>query len=164
MCSSDLKDLEYHLTIAGAALFEEQDYERSLRDKVATLGMENHVVFAGHVDDVTSLLAQHDILIHCSEVPEPFGQVIVQALGAGIGVVATDAGGPREIIESGVDGLLYEPGNAYALESAIQQIVDNEMLPTLSANALIKSREYTDENIVSRLDKRVNEFFAMAER
>lgn len=146
------KGIDYRLTIAGAALFDEQDYERGLRDKVTALGLEKHVVFAGHVDDVPSLLAQHDILLHCSDVPEPFGQVIVQALGAGIGVIAADAGGPREIIESGLDGLLYEPGNTSALQGAVQQIVDNDMLPTLSGNALIKSRSYTDESIVSRLD------------
>ena len=89
---------------------------------------------------------------HCSDVPEPFGQVIVQALGAGIGVIAADAGGPKEIIDSGVDGLLYEPGNTRALQSRIHEIVGSEMLPAMSRSALAKSRNYTDESIVSRLD------------
>lgn len=151
------KELDYHLTIAGAALFDEQDYERELRAKVAAFGLEKHVVFTGHVNDVPSLLAEHDILLHCSEVPEPFGQVIIQALGAGIGVIAADAGGPREIIDSGVDGLLYEPGNTRALQSRIEEIVGNDILPSMSRNALVKSRGYTDESIVSRLDKILSE-------
>lgn len=154
----ECKEVDYHLTIAGAALFDEQDYERELKANVTALGLAKHVVFTGHVDDVPSLLAEHDILLHCSDVPEPFGQVIVQALGAGIGVVAADAGGPKEIINSGVDGLLYEPGNSRALKSRIQEIVGNEMLPAMSRNALAKSQNYTDESIVSRLDMILSEF------
>ena len=144
--------IDYHLTIAGAALFEEQDYEHELRKLVVDLGLEQYVNFAGHVDNVRSLLAKHDVLLHCSIVPEPFGQVIIQALAAGVGVVAADAGGPKEIIESGVHGLLYEPGNEHALQGAVQQIAHEGILPTLSANAIVRSKNYTDQSLVQRLD------------
>ena len=52
-------------------------------------------------------LADTDVVIHASLDPEPFGQVVIEAMGAGCAVVVADAGGPAEIVTDGVDGLLY---------------------------------------------------------
>ena len=58
-------------------------------------------------------------MIHASTSPEPFGQVIVEGMMAGKPVVATDAGGPREIVVAGETGLLVPAGDAAAMAAAI---------------------------------------------
>ena len=80
--------------IVGAPLFGEVDYDRSLRTKVRALGIEDRVEFAGFVDDVPALLADFDVLVHASIIPEPYGQVVVEGMAAGLPVVATGAAVP----------------------------------------------------------------------
>ena len=46
-----------------------------------------------------------------STVPEPFGQVVVEAMGVGRPIIAAAAGGPLEIVTDGTDGLLTPPGD-----------------------------------------------------
>ncbi len=92
------------VTIAGAAHFSSNGYARGLEEIVRRKNLP--VRFLGHVDDVAGLLQKHDVLAHCSIRPEPFGQVIVQALHAGLAVIATDGGGAKELIRHRVNGLL----------------------------------------------------------
>ena len=55
----------------------------ALRRRLETeIGALPGVHMTGHLDDATSVLATHDLLLHTSRQPEPFGQVIVQALAA----------------------------------------------------------------------------------
>jgi glycosyltransferase involved in cell wall biosynthesis len=116
------------LTIAGGALFGEHRYVRRLQRLVAESPCAQRVSMLGHVADVESLLLTHDVLLHCSVVPEPFGQVIVQALAHGLPVVAAGSGGPAEIIQDGVTGLLYEPGSPSALAEAVVHLFTSESL------------------------------------
>lgn len=148
----------FHLTIAGGALFQEQDYEKSLHKLVSSAGLEDMVTFTGHLKDVSPVLDSHHILLHCSIVPEPFGQVIVQAMHAGLGVIATNAGGPREIITDGVDGLLYPPADETALAASVSRMLESDNLSKFSVAAFEKSRQYTDAVIVAEIDKTLQTF------
>lgn len=56
------------------------------------------VVFRGHVGDVADELADVDVMLHTPREPEPFGQVVVQALAAGCQVISTSGGGAAEIL------------------------------------------------------------------
>jgi glycosyltransferase involved in cell wall biosynthesis len=56
---------------------------------------------------------------------EPFGLVIAEAMARGLPVIASDVGGPAEIITHGVDGLLVSPGDEQALASAITYLLDD---------------------------------------
>ncbi|WP_299954897.1 glycosyltransferase [uncultured Modestobacter sp.] len=108
--------------IIGSPLFGEDDYLASLTRLIADLGLADKVVLVGQVDDTTPWLHRAHLMVHASVLPEPFGQVIVEAMAAGTPVIATNAGGPAEIITAGVDGLLVEPGNVNALTTAISQL------------------------------------------
>jgi glycosyltransferase involved in cell wall biosynthesis len=68
------------------------------------------------------------VLVHSSTVPEPFGQVVVEGMAAGLPVVAAAAGGPLEIVRDGVDGLLYRPGDVEALAAALRRLATDEAL------------------------------------
>ena len=61
-----------------------------------------------------------DMLVHASITPEPYGQVIVEAMHAGLPVIAASGGGPSEIVTDGVDGLLYPPGDVDVLCAALR--------------------------------------------
>lgn len=104
----------WRAAISGSAMFGEEAYESELHALVTELGLDNAVTFTGFVDDVPVELARMDVLVHGSRVAEPFGQVIVEGMAAGLPVIATDAGGPREIITDGVDGLLVAPDSVDA--------------------------------------------------
>src|ERR1700704_3441600 len=67
-------------------------------------------------------LERLDILVHASIIPEPFGQVVIEGMAAGLPVVAAGAGGPAEVIEDGVTGILYPPGDVGALASALRKL------------------------------------------
>jgi glycosyltransferase involved in cell wall biosynthesis len=107
--------------IAGGALFGEEQHERDLRRLVRELDLEDRVSFAGHVHDVPTLMAACDVVAHCSTAPEPFGRVIVESMFAGTPVIATDAGGAREIVIHGETGLLTPMRDAPALAAAIER-------------------------------------------
>jgi len=111
--------------IVGGALFGEDDYGDGLQRQAAALGLTERVEFRGFRDDVTAELATMDIAVHASIVPEPFGQVIVEAMAAGVPVIASDAGGPAEIITPGVDGLLSPPGDVGALATSLRRLADD---------------------------------------
>ncbi len=77
----------------------------NIKDYAASLGLVDRVIFTGAQDDVPDLIKSFDILVHPS-FKEAFGRVIMEAMALGVPVVATDCGGPKEIIEDGKSGYL----------------------------------------------------------
>lgn len=114
-----------HAVIVGAAHFEEQEHEQELKALVQELGIGERVCFTGHMNDVISLMAACDVVAHCSTAPEPFGQVIVQAMLAGTPVIASDGGGVREIVTPYRTGQLTPRSDHRALAAAIQRYLHN---------------------------------------
>lgn len=119
------RGLKVNFLIAGAALFNEQKYEQSLYDLVKKYNLGRHVEFLGHVNSVQSLLASVDILVHASVSPEPFGQVVVEGMAAGLPVIATDAGGVRETVLHGVTGLLVPMNQPVSMAKALEYLIEN---------------------------------------
>lgn len=120
--------------VVGAALFGESDYEADVRALPERLGIADRVEFTGWVSDPAARLRGLTLLVHASPVPEPFGQVVAEAMAAGVPVVAMDAGGVPEMLDpdasapetaagSGVrvtrSGILARPGDPDALADAI---------------------------------------------
>jgi glycosyltransferase involved in cell wall biosynthesis len=114
--------------IIGSAMFGEDDFVASLHAQAQRLGVSQRVVFRGFQEDVWSELAQIDVLVHCSLTPEPFGQVVVEGMAAGVPVIASAAGGPTEIISNHVDGILTPPGDVAALAAAMRRLRDDASL------------------------------------
>jgi glycosyltransferase involved in cell wall biosynthesis len=108
------------LSVVGSPLFGEDDYAASLPAHAARLGVADRTVFTGFVDDVAQVLSDADVFVHASVRAEPFGQVVVEAMGAGLAVVAANAGGPAEVITQGTDGLLFAPGDVDALAGCLR--------------------------------------------
>jgi glycosyltransferase involved in cell wall biosynthesis len=103
--------------LVGAALFGEDDYAAEIERRAAALGGRAELL--GFRPDIAAVLTELDILVHASVTPEPFGQVVIEGMAAGLPVIATDGGGVREIVRHGEDGLLVPMGDAAALADAL---------------------------------------------
>lgn len=142
-------DENHRAVVAGAPLFGEEEYEESLRARVRELGIADRVDFVGFVDDVPALLADLDVLVHASVLPEPHGQVVVEGMAAGLAVIAADAGGPSEIITTGIDGVLVAPGDAGALAATLRRVgADPDLRARLGVAATERAADFDPDRIV----------------
>ena len=91
-------------------------------------GLAGRVGFTGFVDNVDEAIRALDIVVHASTAPEPFGLVIAEAMACARAVIASDAGGAREVFTRGVDALGHPPGDSEALAGCIAQLARNDML------------------------------------
>ncbi|WP_375493259.1 glycosyltransferase family 4 protein, partial [uncultured Jatrophihabitans sp.] len=139
---------DLRLRVIGSPIFGEDDYLQQLRDLAAELGVADRVDFVGFVDDVEDELRRLDALVHASTVAEPFGQVVVEGLAAGVPVIATDAGGPREIVTDHVDGLLVAPGDADAMAGALRELAgDAALRAQLAENGVRRATAFAPDVI-----------------
>jgi glycosyltransferase involved in cell wall biosynthesis len=132
--------------LVGAAMFggAEAEYETALREQARTLGIADRVTFRGFRSDVWRELVEMHVLVHASVVPEPFGQVVVEAMLAGTPVIATIGGGPSEIVTPEVDGLLVPPGNVGALADALCRLcADAGLRARLARNARVRAQDFS---------------------
>jgi glycosyltransferase involved in cell wall biosynthesis len=109
--------------IAGDALFGEQTYAASLAKLVDDLGLTDRVRFLGPRSDVPRLMRAVDVMVHPSIAPEPFGRTLVEAMLAGVPVIATDTGAASDILEAGRAGRLVPPNDAEALSASIARVL-----------------------------------------
>jgi glycosyltransferase involved in cell wall biosynthesis len=146
------RDMDIRGRVIGSALFGEEAYERQLKEQAESLHLAHQVEFRGFRDDVWSELAELDVLVHCSVIPEPFGQVVLEGMAAGLAVVAADAGGPAELITHEVDGLLTAPGDAVALATALRRLEgDAELRARLGSAASRRSLDFTPERAAEKV-------------
>ncbi len=120
--------------LVGGTLFDENAFRDELEHLARALDLP--VTFTGHVDDPQSYMRRADILVHCSVIAEPFGQVVLEGMQAGCAVIASRPGGPAEIVEPDVSGLLVDAGNQEQLTAALDAVIgDRALRERLSAQA-----------------------------
>ncbi|MGH2922903.1 MAG: glycosyltransferase family 4 protein [Solirubrobacterales bacterium] len=128
---------DFGLRVGGEAKFREEDFalERELRARAASdPGLRDAVEFTGRAG-VVAVLTECAMLLHCRP-DEAFGMVLIEAMALGLPVVAPAAGGPLEIVEEGVTGLLFRPGDATdAADKVIRLLADPELMRTMGAAA-----------------------------
>jgi glycosyltransferase involved in cell wall biosynthesis len=140
--------------IIGGALFGEEAYADTLADLAKELGIADRVDFLGHVGNVPPLLAELDLVVHASTIPEPFGQVVVEAMAAGVPVLAADAGGPAEVVTHDVDGLLYRMGDVAELASGMVRVwQDPDLRRRLVSNGHLTAARYAPGVIARRVEE-----------
>jgi glycosyltransferase involved in cell wall biosynthesis/predicted metal-dependent phosphoesterase TrpH len=130
------RDHRLHLVLAGGG--PEEDALK------ARLG--DHATFLGWLggSDLARAYASADVFLFASQT-DTFGQVILEAQGSGLPVVAVDAGGPASLIEHGNSGLLA-PADPGALADAVVSLVASPLLvERVKRNALAVARDRTWE-------------------
>jgi glycosyltransferase involved in cell wall biosynthesis len=93
-----------------------------IADLVAKLRHPASVRIVGEVPDPSSYLSAADVVLMPSDQPEPFGLVAIEAFARGRPVIASAAGGLLDIVESGVNGWLFSPGDPNSLATVLQTL------------------------------------------
>ena len=127
------------LLIAGTG--PKEDALRTLAARRCPTGTTR---FLGFVDDMRSFLAAADMLVFPTlpELSEGFGLAALEAMAAGLPVVASTVGSLPEVVDAGRTGLLAQPGSVDALREAITCLArDNALREQLGRNGLIRARE-----------------------
>jgi len=120
--------------VGGAQDERERQYERALRQRVAVLKLDECVRFLGERTDVPDVLAEADIYCQPNAAAEAFGLSLVEALGAGLPVLATELGGAREIVTPSC-GRLVAPASREALVDALAWLVQDSTARRALASA-----------------------------
>lgn len=137
-----LSDPVVTLTVAGPV--DDPAYLDRVRALVSELGLRERVEWLGEVPraDMPGHLADHDVLVFPSTGVEAYALGLLEALAAGMLVVTSAIGGPREYLRDEVNALLHEPGDAAGLARAVARLRDEEGLaPRLLEGAAQTSDE-----------------------
>jgi len=147
---------EVHFVLIGGTLFGlEPEYNQELRQQAERLPLPERIHFLGHCDDVAPVLADVDILVHCPLSPEPFGLALVEAMAMGKPVIATDAGGPSEIVQNATTGFLVPPGDTAKLADRILFLLSDRVVRSeMGARAMRIARDrYSAPSMVRLLEE-----------
>ena len=128
-----------------------ESYKESLKQLVKNLGIESSIEFMGYRENFLEIIGASDIVVHPS-VYEPLAFVVIEALGYGKPVITTNAGGIKEIIENGVDGILIPPKNSGAIAEAIINLLKN---PALCEKLGVRARKKVEK--IFRVEREISE-------
>lgn len=93
-------------------------YKAKLQNLVKKMKLIRSINFTGFVKEIDEEMVKFDIYVQPS-ISESFGLAIVQAMGQGLPIVATNTGGIPEVVTTGKSGILVEAKNPQALAGAI---------------------------------------------
>lgn len=115
-------------------------------------GVEPRIRWAGYRVDVDALLAGCDLFAHPT-LSDAFPTVLLEAMAAGLPVVASNVGGVPEIVEPEVTGLLVPPGDPMQLAGAIADLLSNrERVRKMGEQArLVAGRQFSTSAWIERL-------------
>jgi glycogen(starch) synthase len=130
-------------------------YVEELKAMVLRYGFEDQIRFLGHFDhlDLLQKYRYYDALLFPSRWQEPFGLTILEAMSSGVPVIATEIGGPAELISAGESGLLTPPDDAPAMARAAARLY---LDPGLWSKISLQARgsyqmRYSIEHVVDQL-------------
>lgn len=141
--------------LVGDCSDEDEQYYANLQKWSSSLLDDNKLQFCGYQRDVENYYTAMDIVVHTSNVAEPFGRVIIEGMAARAAVLGMNEGGPAEVIEDGIDGLLIEPRSTESLVNALIRVCEDKVLrASLQKKAKIKVLEnYTPQSIGGKIEK-----------
>lgn len=116
-----------HLKLLIVGSGPECDY---LNDRSKELGLTDVVEFVGQVryEETPKYYCEADVFVYPSEALEGLPMSVVEAMAAGLPVIASKVGGIPEAVTDGETGLLVEPGNVQELSAALTKLLTNDEL------------------------------------
>jgi len=140
------------LTIVG-----DGDEKLEFESLVNSLNLNDNVDFVGRVNysEIPRLLNLNNIFIHPSVRDEGFPMVMLEAVTAGLPIIATDKGGTRNVVKSGVNGILLNPDENVENQiiDAVSFIKDGMKLEDMSSESLKISKEFSFDKVISQYEQ-----------
>ena len=122
------KSTKFKFLIVGDTLPSYVSYEKSVKQKVNDLGLENQIKFLGFRNDISGILKQSDLFIHPAIAPDPLPTVLFESLHIDLPSVATNLGGAIEILDNGNNGLLIPYNDPKKAANLINEYCTNTKL------------------------------------
>ena len=133
----------------------ESPYFREIAEALEASGLDRNVTFAGHRDDLPTLLHGMDVVAHLCDI-EGFGLVLVEAMSAGVPVVAFGTAGPAELIDDGVTGLtVADPSDVDGLARGVAALLgDPKRARRMSRQARLEvQRRFSKERFIGQFEE-----------
>lgn len=125
------------------------DYEQLIKK----FSLEQYIELLGFRDDIPELMAMSDVVVSTSK-QEGLPVNIMEAMGIGLPIVATDVRGNRDLVEDGVNGYLVRLGNEELLANRIFKLYNDKSIAVLfKENNLRGIRKYSIEESLAVLEK-----------
>ena len=109
---------------ARLCILGQGELESALRQLIAARGLSEHIRLAGFQSNPWKYIARADVFLLTSQY-EGFGNVLIEAMACSVPVVATASPGTRDIIRSGIDGVLVDAHTPQAVAAAVRTILDS---------------------------------------
>ncbi len=113
-------DVTFFLIGASHAELGQGDYLEEIQNFIREHNIAKHIVFTGFRTDMPDVMASLDILVSASA-----GTVMMEAMAAGIPVVATDIASASEVIADGITGILVPHNDIHAMADAILRLLND---------------------------------------
>ncbi|BBM84916.1 glycosyltransferase family 4 protein [Candidatus Uabimicrobium amorphum] len=125
--------------------------------RLQQLAAAESVIFTGFRKDIPQIITASDVVVHASITPEPFGITVVEGMLAKKSVIASQAGGPLEIIDHGENGLLVPVKDVCKLSQTMDMLFENRDLGfTLGEKAYEKAKcEFSVEASARLMEKAI---------
>lgn len=103
------------------------EYLTALQKDIVMRGLKDRIVFTGFTREAQAMMQLCDVVVLATE-NETFGLVLIEAMMCGICVVGSDSGGPLEIIDDSIDGLLFKTFDSNDLADKLALLQKDSML------------------------------------
>lgn len=155
----EIPDAIFH--IAGDIYKGENQIKNELIEYIAGKKLQDTVILLGQVENMPKFYRNIDLFVLPSVKPEPFGLVVIEAMEFGLPVIATNHGGPVEIISDGIDGYLVDYHNANQMAERIIELLkdDNKRRQMGIKGQNKKRRQFSVSGMVSGIEAIFDECF-----
>jgi glycosyltransferase involved in cell wall biosynthesis len=130
----ELPDQAFELRLVG-----DGPLRQALEERARSLGIADLVRFLGNRNDVPAILGELDLFVLSTTRDEGFGIVLIEALAAGLPVIASDVAACREVLDGGKYGRLVRPGDPRALAAAMKEEIHAEPVGAAASSDQIQS-------------------------
>lgn len=147
-------DIHIEIDLYGGNVMSDPEYIQQLKETARRVSPT--VRFHGHISDVNSKLDQADCLVLSSVLPEPFGQVVVQAMSRGALAIVPDEGGPCDVVRHGENGLVYPSRDTAGLARSILLAArDPHFRLRLAEHGMLRAQDFADTRTAHRLTEAI---------
>ncbi len=146
-----LKDGGTEVKLRAVGPFQTPEYEGEVLAQVERLQIGDMIEWTGFQTDVNQQLDLMDLFVLPSLYGEGLPMVVLEAMANAVPVVAANVEGIPEAVRDGVDGLIFDPGNAQDLADKLASLIgDDERLTQMSRSALQRQREKLSDTAMAQ--------------